>query len=66
MIMEIFLISFLVFLVSAAALAAGQWFGREPIKGGCRPGDATGDCAHSGTCVLRCAARRREANRGLG
>ena len=35
--MAIFLVSFVVILASCAALALGQWFGRAPIKGGCRP-----------------------------
>jgi hypothetical protein len=65
--MEIVMVSFLVFLVSAAALTVGQWFGRGPINGGCRPGDASGSCTHAGLCGLRCPARRqRAANRESG
>jgi hypothetical protein len=57
--MEIFIVSFLIILVSCAGLAAGQWFGRDPIHGGCRPGDASGGCKRSGPCNLRCANRSR-------
>jgi hypothetical protein len=62
--MEIVIVSFLVFVVSAAALAAGQWFGREPIVGGCRPGESSGPCANSATCRLPCASRRQKRASG--
>ena len=56
--MEIFAISFFVFLASCAALAIGLWFGRGPIHGSCRPGDSSGNCAKTASCGLRCAKRR--------
>jgi hypothetical protein len=59
--MEIFAVSFLVFIISCAALAMGLWFGRGPIHGGCRPDDS-GGCAQKGNCSmnLRCANRRAQ------
>jgi hypothetical protein len=62
--MEIFIVSFFVFLVSCAALAAGQWFGRDPIKGGCRPDGSSGKCPSPGNCSLSCASRRTK-ERGM-
>lgn len=62
--MEIFVISFLVFIVASAALAIGLLFGRGPIHGGCRPDDKNESCAETGKCGLRCAKRRvHTANR---
>jgi hypothetical protein len=55
--MEIFIVSFFVFLISCAGLAAGQWFGRDPIHGGCRPGGESGDCTRKDLCSGRCAIR---------
>jgi hypothetical protein len=56
--MEIFLFSFFIFLVSCGGLAAGQWFGRDPIHGGCRPGDRSGKCARKDKCAGLCSIRR--------
>ena len=55
--MEIFVISFLVFVVVSVALAIGLLFGRGPIHGSCHPND-DGDCVKKGNCALRCAKRR--------
>jgi hypothetical protein len=52
--MEIFLGSFVIFLISAAALMLGQFFGRDPVSGSCSPG---GHCSHAGACQLKCAFR---------
>ena len=58
--MEIFVISFLVFVVVSAALAIGLLFGRAPIHGSCHSNDG-GGCAEKGNCVLRCAKRRKQS-----
>jgi len=42
--MEIFLVSFGVFLAACSALALGQFFGHEPISGRCRPRDDSNAC----------------------
>jgi len=64
--MEIFAISFFVFLASCAALAIGLAFGRGPIHGGCRPGDSSVGCAKTANCSLRCEKRRvPTTNRGI-
>jgi hypothetical protein len=55
--MEIFFISFLVFLISCAGLAAGQWFGRDPIRGGCRPDNDPRTCARKDACNGLCSIR---------
>ena len=41
-----FLGTLLVFLLAAAGLTLGQWFGRSPISGSCRPRAGCGrpDC----------------------
>jgi hypothetical protein len=36
-----FLGAFLIFLLAGAALSVGQWFGRAPIEGRCRPRGGT-------------------------
>ena len=59
--MEIFVGSFVIFLISAAALMLGQFFGRAPISGSCR---SSGHCSHAGACKLDCAFRRRQTQRG--
>jgi len=46
--MEIFLVSFGVFLVAGAALALGQFFGHAPISGRCRPRDGATACCMEG------------------
>lgn len=49
--MEIFLVSFGVFLAACAALALGQFFGHEPISGRCKPrDDATACCMEGEDC----------------
>jgi len=58
--MEIFVISFLVFIVVSAAMAIGLFVGRGPIHGGCHPNDG-GNCAEKGNCGLRCAKRRKKS-----
>ena len=55
--MEIFVISFLVFVVVSVGLAIGLLFGRGPIHGRCHPNE-DGSCAEKGNCGLRCAKRR--------
>ena len=59
--MEIFIGSLLVFLVSALALMLGQFFGREPIGGGC---GSKAQCAKSDHCSLKCVFRRGHDRRG--
>ena len=56
--MEVFVISFLVFIVVSAALAIGLLFGRGPILGSCHSNDG-GGCAEKGNCAQRCANRRK-------
>ena len=52
--MEIFLVSFGVFLAAGAALALGQFFGREPISARCRPrDDTTGCCMEGEDCCMQ-------------
>ena len=55
--MEIFVISFLVFIMVSAALAIGMLLGRGPIHGRCHPGE-DGSCGETGKCGLRCEKRR--------
>ncbi len=55
--MEIFVISFLIFIMVSAALAIGVMFGRGPIHGRCHP-DEDGSCAETGNCAVRCEKRR--------
>ncbi|WP_455201978.1 hypothetical protein [Kaarinaea lacus] len=59
--MEIFVISFLVFIIVSAALAIGLMSGRGPVHGGCRPDSSKGSCAEKGSCTLRCAKRRKQS-----
>ena len=54
---EIFIISFLIFIAVSAALAIGVMLGRGPIHGRCHP-DENGSCAEKGNCAVRCAKRR--------
>ena len=54
--MEIFIVSFVFFLLSCAALALGQLFGRKPINGSCRP-NSSGHCGNTENCSLRCVKR---------
>jgi hypothetical protein len=61
--MEIFIVSFVVILLSCGALAIGQLFGRKPINGSCRPNSA-GHCAHTENCSLRCIKRRPHLRTG--
>ncbi len=56
--MEIFAISFLVFLIVSAALAIGLLMGRGPIHSGCRSDGSKGNCAEKGSCALGCNKRR--------
>ena len=58
--MEIFAISFLVFVIVSAALAIGLLFGRDPIHGGCRPDGSKGSCTGKRNCTLSCAKRREQ------
>jgi hypothetical protein len=52
--MEIFLVSFGVFLAAGVALALGQFFGQEPISGRCRPrDDASGCCMEGEVCCMQ-------------
>ena len=62
--MEIFAISFLVFVIFSAALAIGLLLGRGPLHASCRPDGAKGGCAQKGNCALTCAKRRRQATSG--
>ncbi len=55
--MEVFAISFLVFIIVGAALAIGLFFGRGPIHGRCHP-DKDGVCAEKGNCAASCEKRR--------
>jgi hypothetical protein len=57
--MEIFVISFFVFVLVSAALAIGLFVGRGPIDGGCQS-NSGGSCAEKGNCGLRCAKRRKQ------
>ncbi len=64
--MEIYAISFLVFVVFAMALAIGLLLGRGPIRGSCRPDGPDGNCAHDCSHALTCARRRqRSKNREI-
>ena len=55
--MEIFTISFLVFVIFSVALAIGLLLGRGPIHGSCRPDGLNGSCAKKGNCALLCEKR---------
>jgi hypothetical protein len=57
-IMEIYAISFLVFVVFALALALGLLLGRGPIRGSCRPVGAEGSCTKNCSHALTCRKRR--------
>ena len=57
--MEIFAISFLIFITASLALAISLLLGRGPIHGGCRPDGSEGGCAKKGACALPCAKRRK-------
>lgn len=46
----IFTGSLAAFLIAAAALAVGQWFGRAPIDGRCAPRSDAG-CGAPGCCA---------------
>ena len=59
--MEIFIGSFVIFLISAAALMLGQFFGRAPISGSC---SSSGHCSHAGACKLDCEFRRSRERHG--
>ena len=61
--MEIFAISLAVFLLSCAGLSIGQWFGRRPISGGCRPDEGV-ECDRAPACSGLCRLRRSRANHG--
>lgn len=61
--MELFLGSFVIFLLSAAALMVGQLFGRSPISGSCSSDD---HCAHAVSCKLKCTFRHRHLREGGG
>jgi hypothetical protein len=56
--LELFLGSFIVFLLCSLALALGQLFGRRPITGNCRS-DSRGRCANKEHCSLRCEKQER-------
>ena len=62
--MEVFIISFLVFVVFSLALAIGLLLGRGPIHASCRPDGSKGSCAHKGHCTLPCAKRRDQVKLG--
>ncbi len=57
--MEIYAISFLIFVAFGAALAIGLLLGRGPIHGSCRP-----DCAGKGSCTIPCEKRRKQSKIG--
>ena len=59
--MGLFLGSFMIILLSCAALMVGQVFGRAPISGSCSP---SGHCAHVGSCKLECAFGRGHEHEG--
>lgn len=59
--MELFLGSFVIFLLSAAALMVGQLCGRSPIGGSCSSDD---HCAHAVRCKLECTFRHRHPREG--
>jgi hypothetical protein len=59
--MEIFAISFLVFVTVSLALAISLLLGRGPIHGSCRPDGSNGSCAEKGNCALPCAKRREQS-----
>ncbi len=61
--MEIFMISFFIILLSCAALAIGQFFGRKPINGSCRP-NASGHCKNTENCSLRCVKHEQRTQSG--
>jgi hypothetical protein len=48
---EIFLVSFVAFLVSAAALMLGQFFGRGPVSASCSPKHS---CLNTAKCKADC------------
>ena len=54
--MEIFIGTLVIFLLSALALMLGQFFGHEPIGGGC---GSKAQCAKSDHCSLKCVFRKR-------
>lgn len=54
--MELFIGAFLIFLLSALGLMLGQFFGREPVGGGC---GSKLQCAKSDHCSLKCIFRKR-------
>lgn len=59
--MELFLGSFVIVLLSCAALMVGQLFGRGPIKGSC---NSAGHCSQAETCKLECAFRHGHEHEG--
>lgn len=59
--MEIFAISFLVFVIFSIALAIGLLLGRGPIHGSCRPEGSNRSCAKKSNCTLLCARRRSQS-----
>jgi hypothetical protein len=61
--MELFLGSFVIIMLSCAALMVGQFFGRDPISGSC---STSGHCSHTSTCKLECAFRRGREPEGGG
>ena len=59
--MEIFIITFLVFLLVCLALAVGQLFGQGPLHASCRPKENGEGCANEGHCSRPCPRRRQSA-----
>ena len=62
--MEIFAISFLVFVAFSVALAIGMLLGRGPLHASCRPDGSKGGCANKDNCALRCAKRHGQSTFG--
>ena len=61
--MEMYVISFLIFVLVSAALAIGLLLGRGPIHGRCHSDDE-GGCAETGSCADRCEKRRSATTDG--
>jgi hypothetical protein len=55
--MELFIGTFVIFLLSALGLMLGQFFGRDPVGGGC---GSKAQCTKSDHCSLKCVFRRRK------
>jgi hypothetical protein len=55
--MELLIGSFMFMLLGCVGLAVGQFFGRPPLTGGCRP-EGGKHCANTENCSLRCLKRK--------